>query len=544
MPPIEAFIGGLWAESGQRVDVVYTFVKTAIKEHFYVSKAPPPSVSIWWLVILAVAIASVQLWVAKNTPGSALFTTIMRMLFFRGRRMRGELSGLRFPVKLTDLTDARDGPVVLTAMLRHGGHLPAGVRVARITDEAAVIRDGVKGDKGVITVEYYTDEPHLVAAVDLKVMLPPSTFFVKFNVSRLSVMRLLVDTSECAKCEAIFYTHLAHRLPMEVRTPKCYFVDYSELSGEFVLLSEQVRFGEGALLPLKHRIRDSARLDEQRAFVLSGGTLNATFWAGAPIGLPPHVLEAIPRFEETHRRMWVVAQALARFGGLHHTANRTLKGRVGVSEAFMTWRPPPELLGRERELIRDMPEILTSLCDPSTGLVAYGHNDITTDNVFFLREGGLFFLRFGLFDWQQSCFNNVGQEWAWNWHWLEPDFLDQHEDELIELLLTTYQKQGRRVAKADFLRAYVLGTAQMYVWGGGGLQALMGRLHSRGLLEGLQPDDARTRDGSVTDPKLLELFVGAEMTRRTFTNVCRIMRRHDFVGAWQRWQKEHGVLSS
>jgi hypothetical protein len=34
------------------------------------------------------------------------------------------------------------------------------------------------------------------------------------------------------------------------------------------------------------------------------------------------------------------------------------------------------------------------------------------------------------------------------------------------------------------------------------------------------------------------------MTRRTFTNVCRIMRRHDFVGAWQRWQKEHGVLSS
>ena len=115
---------------------------------------------------------------------------------------------------------------------------------------------------------------------------------------------------------------------------------------------------------------------------------------------------------------------------------------------------------------------------------------------------------------------------------------------MIELLLTTYQRHGRRVAKADFLRAYVLGTVQMYVWGGGGLQALMGRLHTRGLLQGLQPDDARTRDGSVTDPELLELFVGAEMTRRTFTNVCRIMRRHDFVGAWQRWQKEHGVLSS
>eukprot|EP00434_Breviolum_minutum_P025200 symbB.v1.2.022260.t1/scaffold1964.1/size94568/4 len=32
------------------------------------------------------------------------------------------------------------------------------------------------------------------------------------------------------------------------------------------------------------------------------------------------------------------------------------------------------------------------------------------------------------FDWQQSCVNNVAQEWAWNWHFLEPDFLNEHEE--------------------------------------------------------------------------------------------------------------------
>ena len=32
------------------------------------------------------------------------------------------------------------------------------------------------------------------------------------------------------------------------------------------------------------------------------------------------------------------------------------------------------------------------------------------------------------FDWQQSCMNNIGQEWAWNWHFLEPEFLDKNED--------------------------------------------------------------------------------------------------------------------
>ena len=26
--------------------------------------------------------------------------------------------------------------------------------------------------------------------------------------------------------------------------------------------------------------------------------------------------------------------------------------------------------------------------------------------------------------------NNVAQEWAWNWHFLEPDFLNEHEETL------------------------------------------------------------------------------------------------------------------
>ena len=40
------------------------------------------------------------------------------------------------------------------------------------------------------------------------------------------------------------------------------------------------------------------------------------------------------------------------------------------------------------------------------------------------------------FDWQQSCVNNVAQEWAWNWHFLEPDFLNEHEESLAAGSLT------------------------------------------------------------------------------------------------------------
>ena len=40
------------------------------------------------------------------------------------------------------------------------------------------------------------------------------------------------------------------------------------------------------------------------------------------------------------------------------------------------------------------------------------------------------------FDWQQSCVSNVAQEWAWNWHFLEPDFLNEHEESLAAGSLT------------------------------------------------------------------------------------------------------------
>ena len=107
-------------------------------------------------------------------------------------------------------------------------------------------------------------------------------------------------------------------------------------------------------------------------------------------------------------------------------------------------------------------------------------------------------------------------------------------------LHSQYAARGRKVSKVAFLRHYVLGCAQMFVFGGGGLQPLMGRLQAKGWLQGFGADDDRCRDGSL-DGAELELVVGAEMTRRTFTNCCNIMRRHGFVQEWKRWRKERGM---
>ena len=78
---------------------------------------------------------------------------------------------------------------------------------------------------------------------------------------------------EVSACEALYYTHLDADSP--VPSPKCYYVDYNVVSGEFILLSELMPFGEGsgegAILPLKHRVRDPPSLEEQMRFVSAGG---------------------------------------------------------------------------------------------------------------------------------------------------------------------------------------------------------------------------------------------------------------------------------
>jgi len=85
----------------------------------------------------------------------------------------------------------------------------------------------------------------------------------------------------------------------------------------------------------------------------------------------------------------------------------------------------------------------------------------------------------------------------------------------------------------------------MYVWGGGGLQLLMAGLDRAGIFTSLTPNDPRCRSehGSASpnanlSASMREKLLGAEMTRRTFTNVCGIMRRHDFPAAWQAWKRE------
>ena len=56
-------------------------------------------------------------------------------------------------------------------------------------------------------------------------------FLSLISVQRLSPMRLLCECSEVSACEALFYTHLAPECAAIMPTPRCFFVDFNEVSG-------------------------------------------------------------------------------------------------------------------------------------------------------------------------------------------------------------------------------------------------------------------------------------------------------------------------
>ena len=369
---------------------------------------------------LILLLAVVAVWLgskrrATRTKEPGLLTTVYRMVVCRGGRRPGLHTGLRFPIRVDDVVGP-DGPAHMTAMLQHGGHLPLDSAVTSVRRLDGGIRDGVKGQKAVVAVEYNAELEGL-----------PRRYFVKFNLPSLSPMRLLVEASEVCACEAFYYNALQREAC--VASPRCYFADTNVETGEFVMLSDVVDFGAAgtgveeprgppstprapslAAFPLKHRVRDEPRMEDLRLLVARGAALNAQWWGGAEAAL-----DGFPRFERTHRRLWTLMQLTARAAGLHHTTARTLKGKA-LNRGFMTWEVPVDLIGREDELVSDMPLIMASLAEISE-LVAYGHNDVVLDNAyFFLDSAGR--LDLGFFDWQQACLNNVGQEWAWNWHFL------------------------------------------------------------------------------------------------------------------------------
>lgn len=164
-----------------------------------------------------------------------LLGTVFRLLVQKRACQLGQLTGLALPIRASDLTGP-GGAAALDAMLRHGGHLPAGTRVSAVQlADGPGVTDGVKGDKHVLLVSYAG-----LSSVPVTLPPPPSQLFAKFGIGRrLHPMRVLSDCTETARCEATFYAQVATEAEScGLGSPTCYFADYCQSTGESCLLLE------------------------------------------------------------------------------------------------------------------------------------------------------------------------------------------------------------------------------------------------------------------------------------------------------------------
>lgn len=337
---------------------------------------------------------------------------------------RGDHFGLDLPAHPEALRAA--GPAFLTRAFRAAGSLGEDNAIVAITgfDEWMV---GGTGPKVMLSVAYAHDEPGL--AHDL---------FVKFS-------RCFEERGRDAgrhHMEPEVRLALASRDPaFPVAVPRCYYADYQADSGTGVLITERLHYGQGRNEPHHHKCMDHLLpnpIAHYRVLIATVAHLSGTHKAGR---LGPEVERHFPldlagliagrRNRHDAQSLAARARRLADFIARYpHLAPAHIADPAFL-EGFCADAP---LLIRQQEA-------LARFHYSQPDMIALCHWNANIDNAWFWREpDGT--LQCGLIDW-----GSVGQMHVSQTIWgcvgaSEPEMLDRHFDELIELFITEYARSG------------------------------------------------------------------------------------------------------
>jgi len=143
----------------------------------------------------------------------------------------GDHYGLEFPFTIEALREA--GPAFLTAAFRAAGSIAADNEVTEIVE---LKRLGIRGasENAFLTVAYAKAQPGL--HTDLFVKFPPAEIGHKFGLSRMS-------------SGEVEMMRLSGQRTLPIEMARYYFGDHSDLTTNYILITERVRFGEPPIEP-------------------------------------------------------------------------------------------------------------------------------------------------------------------------------------------------------------------------------------------------------------------------------------------------------
>lgn len=434
-------------------------------------------------------------------------TALCRLLCCKGKKMRGEFEQMDFPISVSEF-EKPEAVAFLTEALTKTGYLTGGAKVKSVSKKPDITA-GLLAMKCIIALEYEGGGPNL-----------PKEIFVKCNLAEPFIRRLACDMLFCSgRNEATFYKKVQPSLVQKtgVLTPSVYFVERNTTTSEYVLMLEVIKYGEGDILPFKHRITHDATDEERKAMLVACAKVNAAYWGGV---FPE--LDGVLQFVS---KPWPLFTTIIA-DPVQMIMKKELNGCSNPK--IMQWTFPPGFSEIAAEVASTIPKLMEDL-DADTSMRTFGYGDMVLDNCFFKKSPSG--LQVGFFDWQTATVYNVGVEWAWNMMHQPTESLRKNEAGDIDLLMSTWKANGVKnpPSREKFMQHYTLGLAFGF--------ALMAT-GAPDFVDIFGKDVFSTLDPSAIPAALQDNWVGYRVISRYLENTAEAMGRLNFVEVWKKWKQE------
>ncbi len=413
--------------------------------------------------------------------------------------VRGDRSRLMIPAHAEALIKA--GPGFLTAAFHAFGSLAPHNRVARIV-AAEPFSGGNSGHKLRLTVAYAQPSPEL-----------ETDLFVKFSRDFADSFR---DRRKYELEAEVRLAILARHPAFPVRVPHPWFADFEQASGTGLLITEQIRFGEGAIEPLHPKCMDHLLGDPLAYYRATVGALARLVAAHQSGALSPEA-DALFPFDASAARAdlpleFDAAELAARIDAYARFAAdcpRLLPANIRSPRFVARFKRDALRLFEHQDAVRRF-----LYDDPD--LVALAHWNTNIDNAWFYRDAAGA-LQCGLIDWGMVRQMNVMLALWGGLSVSQPEMLHAHLAELMEHYASEIAAHGGarldagRMAEHFDLSVALVGLSMM--------------TDIARLIASRQPDAARAqgpRDPLIAGDTVVQGFLAC------FTNFLDLWQRRDF----------------
>ena len=419
----------------------------------------------------------------------------------------GEATGLGMPVHPEALRHA--GTEWLTRAFHAYGALPADNAVAEIT-RCESFAGGNSGDKLLLDVTYARPDPAL-----------HTQLFVKFARCLGDPFR---DRRRAELHGEVRLAALSRHPDFPVAVAKSYFADFDPASGNGVLITERIEYGENGIEPVRvknmdHELADS--LEYYRATVTALAKLAAAHQSGR---LSPEAEQLFPFDAEAAAADMPVPWDE---GQLREKAAAISSFIAGCPQLFPENLTTPEFadrFARDSQLFLHHNAAIRRFLHADPRFVALAHWNTHIDNAWFWRDE-VGELQAGLLDWGMVRQMNVATALWGGLSGADLWVTDEHLEEFLELYAKALAAEGGpQVTPQELGLHFDLAVGSITL-------ALI--MDTPALLLARMPDIARAaspRDPMLRRDKVVQGFL------HTFTAAMNLWQRRDFAGSVDRVQ--------